>query len=311
MKLRRIIYLNQLGKLDIFICIRDKMDLVFVIVARKVIMVFGAFILGACSKELLLVPSSDGVPIVYEAHGFGEPTLVFVHGWSCDRSYWNAQVKPFSQKYQVITIDLAGHGESGHERDDWTIESFGDDVASVVKKLGLKEVILIGHSMGGDVIAAAAKRLSNRVKGLVWVDVYNKLGTYRTSEQVETFIAPFRNNFKEKTEAFARGMFPPGANSSLVARVAKDMSSAPPDIALAAMRSAITNDRKITEDLRELKLQVIAINPAQPPGDSASMKPYGVKVVPMPGVGHFLMMERPDEFNKLLFEAIDKILGKG
>lgn len=310
MKLCRTI-LEPIGEIRYIYLHTDTMDLVFVRVARKFVMVIGALIVGACSKELLVVPSSDNVPIVYEAHGFGDPTLVFVHGWSCDRSYWDAQVKPFSQKYQVVTIDLAGHGESGHERDDWTIESFGDDVASVVEKLGLKEVILIGHSMGGDVIVAAAKRLSSRVKGLVWVDVYNKLGTYRTTEQVETFIAPFRNNFKEKTEAFVRGMFPPGANTSLVSRVARDMSSAPPDIALAAMRSSITNDRKITGDLRELKLPVIAINPAQPPGDSASMKPYGVDVVLMPGVGHFLMMEKPDEFNKLLFQAIDKFLGKG
>ena len=56
--------------------------------------------------------SSDGVDIHYEVYGKGEPTLVFIHGWSCDRSYWRAQVEYFAKQYQVITIDLAGHGES-------------------------------------------------------------------------------------------------------------------------------------------------------------------------------------------------------
>ena len=54
--------------------------------------------------------SSDGVDIHYEVHGEGEPALVFIHGWSCDRSYWRAQVEYFAKQYQVITIDLAGHG---------------------------------------------------------------------------------------------------------------------------------------------------------------------------------------------------------
>ena len=56
--------------------------------------------------------SKDGTPISYEVHGAGDPTLVFVHGWSCDARYWREQVPYFSKKYRVITVDLAGHGHS-------------------------------------------------------------------------------------------------------------------------------------------------------------------------------------------------------
>jgi pimeloyl-ACP methyl ester carboxylesterase len=261
-----------------------------------------------CSKKGLFIPSTDNIPIAYETHGYGKPALVFVHGWSCDRTYWNDQVKPFSQKYEVVTIDLAGHGESGIERDDWTIESFGDDVASVVQSLGLNEVILIGHSMGGDVIVAAAQRLPNRVKGLIWVDVYKELGNYNTPGEIESFVAPFRNAFEEKTHSFVTGMFQPGADPALVKRVAKDMSSAPAEIAIGSLRSAVSYDRKVTVALDVMKLPVIAINPTEPPTDSLSLKKYGVKTVLMPGVGHFLMMEKPVEFNGLLFSAIDELL---
>ena len=88
------------------------------------------------------VLSADSVMIYYEAHGQGDPALVFVHGWSCDRSYWSRQVESFKDKYLVVTIDLAGHGQSGTNRTEWTMERFGDDVAAVVNKFGLEEVVL-------------------------------------------------------------------------------------------------------------------------------------------------------------------------
>jgi pimeloyl-ACP methyl ester carboxylesterase len=263
-----------------------------------------------CSKQALFINAVDNVPIAYETHGFGSPALIFVHGWSCDRTYWKNQVKTFSQKYEVITLDLAGHGDSGIERDDWTIESFGSDVSNVVKKLGLNEVILIGHSMGGDVIVAAAQSLTDRVKGLIWIDVYKKLGDYRTTEQSEAFIAPFRNSFKEKTSSFVKNMFPPGSDPSLVARVANDMSSAPPHIAIDALKSAITYDRKVTAALDDLKLPAIAINPDRPGTDTLSLKKYGVKTVVMAGVGHFPMLEKPDQFNQILFNAVEELARK-
>ncbi len=252
--------------------------------------------------------SADGIRIVYETSGEGTPALVFVHGWSCDRSYWAGQLQAFSQQYKVVAVDLAGHGDSGLGREAWTMAAFGDDVAAVVERLGLRRVILIGHSMGGDVIVEAARRLPSRVRGLVWVDVYKQLQTHRSPEQIQTFMSPFRGDFVEKTRAFVRGMFPSSADQSLVERVATDMSSAPPAVALGAMESAISFDREIPRALQELQLRVVAINPDSPATDIASMKRHGVDVVLMSGVGHFPMMEDPERFNRLLGTAIEKIL---
>jgi pimeloyl-ACP methyl ester carboxylesterase len=237
----------------------------------------------------------------------GGTTVVFIHGWSCDRSYWKEQVDFFATQFQVVTIDLAGHGESGAGRQVWTIDSFGEDVAAVIKELDLKRVILVGHSMGGDVIVSAALRVPERIKGLVWVDVYKQLKTFRSQEQIDTFVSSFENNFQEKAEAFVRSMFPDNAEKTLVDRVAKDMSSAPTPIALGAMKSSISNDRKITVGLNTLKLPVVAINPSDPATDMESMNAAGVDVVLMPDVGHFLMMEKPEEFNVLLFRVLEKL----
>src|SRR5260370_1290299 len=68
-----------------------------------------------------VVTSPDGIRIAYEAHGEGSPALVFVHGWSCNRSYWRQQLQPFSRQFKVVALDLAGHGDSGLGRKSWTI----------------------------------------------------------------------------------------------------------------------------------------------------------------------------------------------
>ncbi len=63
------------------------------------------------------VAAPDGVSIAYTVRGSGSPALVFIHGWMCDQSFWDAQVEPFSEFHTVVTIDLAGHGLSGMERE--------------------------------------------------------------------------------------------------------------------------------------------------------------------------------------------------
>jgi pimeloyl-ACP methyl ester carboxylesterase len=254
-----------------------------------------------------VIPSFDGLPIAYEIHGSGATALVFVHGWSCDRGYWRAQVDAFADGYGVVLVDLGGHGESGNARAAWTIASFGEDVAAVVREAGLGSVLLIGHSMGGDVIVEAARLLPGRVLGLVWVDVYASLGTGRTPEQVRERMEPFRASFAEATRAFVRRMFPAEADPALVGRISEGMAQAPPAIALPALEAAWTNRSAIPGGLRELALPVCAINPDDGTTDLENMRAHGVTVDLMPRVGHFPMLEDPARFNRLLREVVLRI----
>ncbi|MDD5747156.1 MAG: alpha/beta hydrolase, partial [Candidatus Omnitrophica bacterium] len=114
--------------------------------------------------------SADGTAINYYEHGQKGPVLVFVHGWSCDASYWKEQVEYFKHKYHMVLTDLAGHGRSGSERENYTIEAYGQDVKAVVESIGAEKVILIGHSMGALVIAHAARLMPEKVIGLIAVD---------------------------------------------------------------------------------------------------------------------------------------------
>lgn len=253
------------------------------------------------------ITSPDGVRIAYETHGHGPVTLVFIHGWSCDRSYWSAQLPVFAKKYRVVAMDLGGHGESGLNRQDWSIASFANDVVSLVWKLRLQRVILIGHSMGGDVAAEAARHLEDHVVGVVWLDTYKELGVGRTPESVDVFVKRLEPNFQESVRTLVRGMFLPSSDSTLVERVATDMAAAPPAVALSSVRSSLSYSRQISATLEELKLPVIAINPDNAPTDVESMKQHGVDVVIMPGVGHFLMMEDPRRLNDLLGAAVERL----
>jgi len=253
------------------------------------------------------VLSKNNVSIAYEVHGEGNTALVFVHGWSCDRSYWKKQLQFFSKSYRVVAVDLGGHGQSGLGRNNWTIYSFGSDVAAVVKKLRLQRVILIGHSMGGDVVADAARQLPGIVIGLVMVDTYKELSNGRSIESVKAFVNKFKLNFSDSIRPLIRSMFLKTSDPALVEFVIMDMSSAPSAVALSALESSFNHSREITNDLGKLKLPVFAINPDNEPTDTLSMQKHGVETVIMPGVGHFLMMEDPIRFNELLFTVVKKL----
>ena len=249
--------------------------------------------------------SPDGLEIRFDTAGSGAPALVFVHGWSCDRTYWREQMTAFADRHAVVAIDLGGHGESGIGRSAWTMPAFGDDVAAVVVQLGLERVVLIGHSMGGDVVVEAALRLGDRVAGVVWVDTYQTLEDPSTEEELEAFVEPFRSDFPGQTRRFIRSLFPPTADPALAERVADDMASAPPDIALNALVHAWGNDGPVLDALERLAVPVVAINPDDRPTDIASLGRHGIRTVIEHGVGHFPMLEDPEQFDTLLDEVID------
>src|SRR5215475_1586196 len=132
-------------------------------------------ILAATSDQITaptkrIVSAKDGLKIVCECRGRGDTALLFLHGWCGDREYWKHQVDVFAPDYRIVTLDQAGHGESGKDRKNWTLSALAADVEAVVKELGLKRVILVGHSMGGPVSLVAAKRMPDTVVAVIGVD---------------------------------------------------------------------------------------------------------------------------------------------
>ena len=263
--------------------------------------------LGACKPVAEpTIYSKEGTPIVYTLEGSGDRAVVFVHGWSCDRSYWDLQVPCFTKDYTVVAVDLPGHGESPYDREEWTMEAFGEDVAAGVAGLDLERGVLVGHSMGGSVILTAAKYLGDRVVALVGVDTYQDLESVFPENEFNALIKPFRNDFVETTKSFVRNMFLPSADSLLVERIANDMSAAPREVALGSFRGLFAfNPIPVLE---EVTIPVYGINSDMYPVNVEAGKRHAkaFEIQFMKGWGHFLHLEDPETFNQMLEEILKK-----
>jgi pimeloyl-ACP methyl ester carboxylesterase len=261
-----------------------------------------------------VVLSKDGVSISYEIYGSGEPTLVFVHGWSCDARYWRAQLPHFSKNHRVVTLDLAGHGHSGMTRLQYTMSAFGEDVRAVTEATGSRSVILIGHSMGGSVIAEAARLMPNRVVGLIGIDTLENIEYPMTREELKKMIAPLEKDFRTGSRQFVGGMISANTDPQLREWILADISAAPPAVALSAMNEMmsqyITGEAARTFD--KIRIPVITVNgdlwPINYEANRRHM--FFFDAIVLKKADHFLMMDRPEEFNRALEKAIHRLLEK-
>jgi pimeloyl-ACP methyl ester carboxylesterase len=255
------------------------------------------------------VISMDNVQISYAVYGAeNEPTLVFVHGWCCDSRYWYNQIPYFAKKFRVVTIDLAGHGNSGFGRKAYTTEAFGQDVAAVLQKLNVKKAVLVGHSMGGEIILYAAKIAPERVIGLVAVDTLEDMGMVYPDEVKNKIYEPIAADFVPEVQKFVRTMVPANADKVLVDTIARDMSSAPQEVALSSMKEYFkVSDPELVKGLAvPLKSINADLWPTNVEGNKKLVPSYEMAL--MKGRGHFIMLEAPDEFNVLLEKMINHIL---
>jgi pimeloyl-ACP methyl ester carboxylesterase len=246
------------------------------------------------------------VEIHYRAAGAGEPALLFVHGWSCDGSYWDEQVRRFSARRRVVAVDLAGHGASGQGRSEWSLEAYARDLQAVIEKLGLRRVVLVGHSMSGYVILEAARLMPGRVAGLVPIDTLHDAEEKLDPKRVEEALAGMRSDFPAATEAFVRSMFPKEADAALVERIAKDMASEPPAIAIGTFEKIVAYDPKPA--LQAVRQPIHAINSEYYPTRLEANRRYApqFEVTLIGGVGHFPMLEKPEEFDRLLEQVLER-----
>ena len=180
--------------------------------AMPVARIFIVLALMATAARGATVTAPDGVRIAYDVRGHGDVALVFVHCWACNRAFWRAQAEVFAARHEVVTIDLAGHGESGKDRAAWSITGLAGDVVAVVDRLALRRIILVGHSMGGPVALEAARRLHGRVLGVVLVETLHDVSRRRTVGEAEAdamqLRADFHGYFADLSSLFARGADP-------------------------------------------------------------------------------------------------------
>ena len=260
------------------------------------------------------VRADDGLNIVCDVRGKGDTALVFLHGWCGDREYWKHQLDAFAGDYRVVAIDQAGHGESGKDRKQWDVNALAGDVEAVAKALGLKRVVLIGHSMGGPVALLAAKRMPGTVVAVIGVDTLQNAEFKPPEELRKKFLEGFKADFKGTMRAGLAGMLPEKADPALKNWLVTRAEAQDPKMALGLMRDFGGLDMKAL--LREAKVPVRCINSAggfqffTPTAVDINKKYADFNAVTIENVGHYPMLERPDEFNQKLREVLQEFATK-
>jgi len=257
----------------------------------------------------------DGVVINYHISGNGDTTLLFVHGSYIDQTYWRDQVRYFSPRYTVVTLDLPGHGESGKERDRWSIKGFAEDVIHLIKELNLKNIILIGHSWAGDINLISATSYPEKLLGFIAIDYFKNAATPLSPEfqqQAAAIEENLRTDFENTNEQYARMvLLTPQTSPEITNRIIKDYRNTYKPMGIATTHDIFEMYQTEKELLPELKFKLYLINVDYMPTNEAPLQQYvpgGYEVMHMKGTCHYPMLENPDELNRLLQSAIHKIL---
>ena len=252
--------------------------------------------------------SDDGVVINYYIKGTEKKALVFVHGYSCSSEYWWPQLEYFSKDHTVIAIDIAGHGKSGLNRQEYSMDAFGNDVTSVIEHLDLEEVVLIGHSMGGPVVVKAAKNLGVITRLIVGVDTFHDLSTEGIGGFARTAVnTMFKLFYESMTEDSIDDFFIDKTDEDLARWIRNDALKSPKHISQGTLDALLTMN--YPESLRELSIPIVALNARtfRETKLDSNMNTYkNLQIEFMEDVGHFIMLERPVEFNNWLETKISK-----
>jgi pimeloyl-ACP methyl ester carboxylesterase len=246
----------------------------------------------------------------YVVQGKGKHAIVLVHCWSGNLGFWREQVPALADKARIILIDLPGHGQSDKPHTAYTMDFFAGAVLAVMRDAHVDKATLAGHSMGTPVICRVCKQAPERVAALVAVD-----GMLRrpkmTAEQAAQFTAGFRApDFREKTRQFMGTMFPIPGTEALRDRVVSEMLETPQYVMVGAMDGMFGADQP-DWDLRHVNVPVLVINTTNPMWTD-DYKEYVRSLSPqtdyhaIDGTGHWLMLEKPAEFNAALTDMLGK-----
>jgi pimeloyl-ACP methyl ester carboxylesterase len=249
--------------------------------------------------------TGDGNRLPYVIDGAGETTVLLVHCWMCDRSFWSAQLPVLAARYRTLALDLPGHGEATAARDSWTVAGYAEDVAALIRELGLSDVILVGHSMGGPIALRTAALVPGRVRGIVGVDTLHDAEFEFAGDEIEGFLRAFEADYVGTCESFVQQMFPEEGVETIITHVrATSCDGERRAIGTALMRDfgSIDMERWFTE--AGVPIRVINAAAPNPTRTESNRKYADFDAVLMQEVGHYPQMTRPELFNPLLVEIL-------
>ncbi len=251
--------------------------------------------------------SADGVKIVYNIYGSGDPALIFIHCWCGNREFWKHQVEYFSKKNKCVVLDLAGHGDSGKNRKNWTIDSYANDLAALIDILKAQQIILVAHSIGGIIALEAVKKSRENIAGIISVDTFNNIDFKISEDEINEFIKPYERDFEATISEYVGPFFTTQTEIGIRKKITDTLTSTDHKIAIAVLREYLRYDQ--SAELKKLNLPLICLNSDRLHGNASNLKGVNEKIelITVNDSGHFMMIDKYERFNLELQNAINKI----
>ncbi|MBL6447379.1 alpha/beta hydrolase [Fulvivirga sp. 29W222] len=276
------------------------------------LMLGGAYGQNSVSMKKEQVKINDQVKISYLQSGSGDITLLFLHGWCINSGYWKNQITHFSKDYSVYAMDLPGFGESTAKgRTSWTIKEYAEDVEGFIKKKGLKNVVLVGHSMSGNIMLHVAIDLPVQVIGVVGVDNFKYVGVEFSPEDTKymtDYFEALESDFGKNAPTYSeKTLFHLSTPPEVKKAVMTDIANTDPAIGLKSLKDLMQGFQDVPKLLEKLPLKLYLINSSATSTYEEGLKKYSrndFHIEFIGDTGHYPMVENPTVFN----EALDNIL---
>ena len=266
------------------------------------------------NKEHNMQVEFDSTSINYTRKGTGETVLLFIHGWCINSTYWEKQQEYFSSKYETIALDLPGFGKSIAIRENWTIEEYSKDIIRFINHLELKNVILIGHSMAGEIVLETALTNHPSIKGIIGIDNFKMIDVQFTAEQIEQmngFMKMLENDFANMAPAYAeRFLLSPATDESVAKRIKSDFANADAKIGFLSFSNYVAYTLNESDKLRNLNYKLHLLNSNYTPTNIQGLEKNcknSFEVYEMQASSHYPMIENHIEFNRQLQKIINQI----
>jgi len=248
------------------------------------------------------VASADGTLLHVESTGSGTTALVCAHGWMGNVRWWDAVRDALATTFQIVTLDLAGHGASAR-RARPSSEGYAADIVAAVRATTsqVERIVLVGHSMSGVYVLLAAPHIE-RLAQIVLVDTLKNLDQLPTLAQVEPILAGYRQDYATAVRTMMpRYLFTPQTPAPVVDRLTREFLGVTGDVAAELLLPLYDTDPRAAA--RAVRVPVRAIGGDG--GDGASLavnRTYfaDYDYVALPGCGHYPMLERPEDFTAAL-----------
>lgn len=278
--------------------------------SRSVVLPF-SLLLGVVSGLAEGVPAVDGFTVLdgarvhYTSRGAGDHALVLVHGWSCDQTVWKRNAPGLAESTRVIAIDLLGHGQSDTPDIAYTLDLQARAVAAVLDHAQVKRATLVGHSLGTAVIRQFYRRYPERVRALVIVD--GALRPFGDAAMLERFLAPLRGpDYEQAAGRSIDGMTQQMEDASLRAEIKAIVVRTPQRVAVSEMEATLDPALWKPDKIDVPVLMILAKSPMWTGDYEQFVRSFipKLQLETWDGVSHFLMMEKPAEFDETVVRFV-------